>query len=277
MRARPLAVFITLAATLVIWLTVRMWFGDHYAVWQVSSLLGAWAPLGAAFVFLYVRAVGGREDSVLAAWLVRAIGMHCVLLWLVGAGDWLRGPPGDAPRFNPDAGAPLVLLGFAPVFGLSLALFGWIRAVARRLDGELIDPLTASLSATFDATPPYRGVTLLARAAPAPSPAVTPFFAGLLGAIALRFGASPALCLGLTPVALALFAVPGWRAVGPSVLSLTVLSAVALRHPETVGAADSLRLGMQWPWLTAGLVAVYLSSVEVRLRVSALSPRAALR
>jgi len=41
-------------------------------------------------VFLDVRAVGDREDSVFAAWLVRAIGMHFTLAWLGGASSRAR-------------------------------------------------------------------------------------------------------------------------------------------------------------------------------------------
>lgn len=246
-----------------------MWFGEERLVWQISSLLGAFAPLGAAFIFLYVRAVGGREDSVLAAWLVRAIGMHCVLLWMIGAGDFLRVSMG----FDPDSGAPLVLFGFAPVFGLSLAVLGWMRSVALRLDGDAIDPLTASLSASFDRVPPYRGVVMLSEAAPVARPAFTPLLAGSLGAVALLSGARPALCLGLTPLALSLFAVPGWRAVGPSVLSLAALSALALSHVGAFSADDALGAGMRWPWLTVALVVIYLASVEARLRLSPVAAR----
>ena len=90
MRARPLLVLTLIAASMVAWFTVRMWAGHLPEVWRVSCLLGAWAPLGAAAVFLYVRAVGDREDSVFAAWLVRAIGMHFTLAWLGGASSRAR-------------------------------------------------------------------------------------------------------------------------------------------------------------------------------------------
>jgi uncharacterized protein with NAD-binding domain and iron-sulfur cluster len=136
MRARPLLVLTLIAASMVAWFSVRMWAGDAPGVWRVSCILGAWAPLGAAAVFRYVRAVGDREDSVFAAWLVRAIGMHFTLAWLVGASDWLRGPPGSVHGWNSDLGAPLVFLSFAPVFAVCFGALAWIASVRARLPRE---------------------------------------------------------------------------------------------------------------------------------------------
>src|SRR5262245_59823242 len=109
MRPRPLTVFATLATLMVCWLMVRMWCGGFLPVWAVSCVLGAWAPILAAVVFWYVRAVGDREDSPAVAWLVRAIGMHFLLVWMLGVSDWLRGPPGHPSGWNSDIGAPVVL------------------------------------------------------------------------------------------------------------------------------------------------------------------------
>ena len=73
---------------------------------------------------------------------------------------------------------------------------------------------------------------------------------------------------------LSLFAVAGWRAVGPSVLSLAALSALALSHTGPFSADDVLRSGMRWPWLTVALVALYLAAVEARLRLTPVAARA---
>lgn len=263
-----------LAALLVLWLSTRMWMGESYLVWQGSCLLGAWAPLCAAVIFLYVRAVEGREDSVMAAWLVRALGMHCMLLWLVGVGDFLRGPPGTPPAFNADAGAPLMLLAFAPVFALSVGLVSWVRAVSLRLDGTPVDPLVADPHARERPAAPYRGMSFLRTAAPVARPALTPLCFGALGLLALDSTAHPGLCLALAPVALAAVSLPGWRAVGPSVLSLTALAGVSIAHHAS---ASTLHDAMRWPWLTAGLVGLYLLTVEARMRVSSRLSSRALR
>lgn len=179
---RPLTIFGSIATAMVAWLSTRMWCGDSLAVWRVSCVLGAWAPLGAAAVFHYIRVHGHREHTVLAAWLVRAIGMHCVLVWLVGISDWLRGPPQLVPVANADAVVPLVFVGFAPVFALSALLLHWALRVSARLSG---------VRPTTHATPvlaPYRGLRATTTATRAPTPAM-PWAALTAGLLAGAWGA----------------------------------------------------------------------------------------
>jgi len=132
-----------------------MWAGSEEAVWSVSCLLGGWAPLGAAVVLRYVQAEGHRESSPAAAWVVRALGMHCVLMWLVGMSDYLRGPPGTAPQWNADQGMPLVFLALVPLLALSFTMLRWARGLAVRL--AAIPPVpVAAMSPSVANALPYR-------------------------------------------------------------------------------------------------------------------------
>ncbi len=138
--SRPAYVFTSIAAVLVLWFIIRMGFGSNLLVWRVSCLLGAWAPLIGALIFAYVRAVGDNEHSVGVAWLVRAIGMHCVLLWMIGVGDFLAGFATRDGRWIADVAAPLVLLGFAPVFLGCTAAVRWVQSVAKRVPRTVEKP-----------------------------------------------------------------------------------------------------------------------------------------
>lgn len=158
---RPVFVFSTVAAVLVLWFIARMGFGSNRAVWQVSCLLGAWAPLLSAALFAYVRAVGDREHTVGVAWLVRAIGMHCVLLWMIGVGDWLAGFGTPERRWIADVAAPVVLLGFFPAFAASFAAVEWVRSVARRVPRTIEKPALPTERASEAA---FRGVRVVREA-----------------------------------------------------------------------------------------------------------------
>ena len=194
MGMRPLVIFGSIAAAMVCWLSTRMWFGDQLWVWRVSCFLAAWAPLGAAAVFLYVKDHGHREHSAGAAWCVRAIGMHWTLVWLVGMSDWLRGPPHSLPAWNSDAGMPVVFLAFVPVFALSLAALQWTRSVVARFasfrrggDLKLVDGVPS----------PYRDAsTELRRVVPAASPP------SVAWSLALAAGAGAAWCAQLPALSL---------------------------------------------------------------------------
>jgi hypothetical protein len=267
MRARPLVVFLLVAGLLVGWLSVRMWFGALPGVWRVSCLLGAWAPLAAAALFLYVREVGDREHSVGAAWLVRAIGMHCTLLWMLGTNDWLRGPPGHLARWDADLGAPLVLLWFVPAFALSLGTLEWARSLAQRLPGVVVRP--AMPGETGAGTAPFRGLPLVATASPAPLRApVAPLLVGS-GACALALGSSDApfwlLCAGA--LVLGALTLRNHRALAPSITVLVALAAVVLSRVGAHDATALVALGVAWPWLALAGVGCYLATVEALLRI----------
>lgn len=266
MRARPLFVFVLVAGSMVAWLSVRMWGGGDSGVWKVSCLLGAWAPLMAASLFLYVRRVGDRESSVLAAWLVRAIGMHCVLVWMLGVSDWLRGPPRQPSQWNTDVGAPLVMLSFVPVFVLSVALLQWLCSVARRLRGTLLRPTMPS-DGTHRAIP-FRGLPL---ATTMPSTKRLPVGSIGVGGMAclLAFDApEPSYWLvAAAAVVLAALTVQNDRALAPSVTGLIALVGVLLARQPATEDTEAVALGMSWPWLSALAVALYLAIVEGWLRL----------
>jgi hypothetical protein len=266
MWTRPLLVLTLLAASMVVWFSIRMWAGDALPVWQTSCVLGAWAPLAAAAVFLYVRAVGDREDSVFAAWLVRAIGMHFTLAWLVGASDWLRGPPGTQ-RWNSDLGAPLVLLAFVPVFALCWGALSWILSVHARLSREA--PPAEALSRI--AAAPYRGAGELRVRHTSPSSAAT-LTGALAGLTALCFAKmvpwSPMAILAICAIGLAFVTRSGAGAVIPCVASLTGVAAVLqARALSSMGSHITIDLMFAWPWVALGAVVVWLTAVEIRLRL----------
>ncbi len=256
-----------IAASMVAWFSVRMWAGDAPGVWRVSCILGAWAPLGAAAVFRYVRAVGDREDSVFAAWLVRAIGMHFTLAWLVGASDWLRGPPGSLHGWNSDLGAPLVFLSFAPVFAVCVGALAWIASVHTRLPRE---PESAE-SLVRAAAVPYRGAGEIraTRAAPAfPTATLVGAFAGI-GAVWFSMAApwsTPAV-IAACALGLGAAASTGAGAVAPCVISLVgVAAALQARELPAAFSARSIDVAFAWPWVALASVFCWLAVVELRLR-----------
>ncbi|MFO0628561.1 MAG: hypothetical protein U0325_23510 [Polyangiales bacterium] len=248
MRLRPLLVLTPLAASLVVWFTARMWFGHDPSVWRASALLGGWAPVLAAALVAYLWREGHREDSVGAAWLARALGVHCALLWMVGVSDWLRGPPNTPPAWDIDSGTPLVFLAFAPC--LALCIHVAFRVV--RLHGALRAP------------PPRRVL------APAAWHYRTVPDAALPGGVRVtattRRWLPAAVCASTVAAVVAgvLPSAPGVVAAGavmgavctrgtmiPAMLSLAALSARAVLAPGVDG------LAMRWPALLVASLWAY--------------------
>lgn len=269
---RPLVIFGSMAATMVLWLSTRMWLGDQLWVWKLSCVLGAWAPIGAAAVLLYVREAGHREDGVLAAWCVRALGMHWTLVWLVGMSDWLRGPPRTVPHWNSDAGMPLVFLAFIPVLALSVAALQWARSAAARVAAHAHG--AGSLRLVDGAPSPYRdAATELRRAVPPGAPpSFAPVLAGAVGLGATGAALSTSLSSGVvlvgTAAALSLASLRSARAVAPSVAALFAVGALlASRAPhfDTLLIANRALLG---PATALAGLALYLGVLEGRLRLA---------
>jgi len=271
MGMRPVVIFGTIAATMVCWLSTRMWLGDVLTVWKVSCLLGAWAPIGAAAVFLYVREVGDNEHGVFAAWCVRAIGMHWTLVWLVGMSDWLRGPPHTPPAWNSDVGMPVVFLAFIPVFALSVAALQWTRSVAARFGEHLRARQAGALHVVDGARSPYRGaITELRRVVPPLAPA--PFAPVLIGAVglgatwvALSTSLSSATVLFGTAVALGLASLRTARAVEPSACALVAVGGLLVTRAQHFDTLVIVARGMLWPVAVLAGLALYLVLLEGRL------------
>lgn len=261
---RPFIVLSLVATTLVAWFVVRMGFGAEPLVWRTSCLLGAWSPVLSVILLAYVRSVSDREHSVSVAWLVRAIGMHCVLLWMCGIGDWLGGPPGGDRRWIADAGAPLVLLGFVPVFATAFVAIEWLRSVSKRIPHAFVRPALPSERSSAVA---FRGIELVretVRIAPNPSSAYV-IGAASIGASWIAPEHSIAIC-GLTAAALALACMKNARALVPSVLSLIGASFVA-GSARVVHGADSLFHALAAaPWTALGAIVALLLPLEFALR-----------
>ena len=271
---RPLVIFGSIAAAMVLWLSTRMWLGDQLWVWAVSCVLGAWAPIGAAAVLLYVRETGHREDGVLAAWCVRAIGMHWTLVWLVGISDWLRGPPHTAPQWNSDVGMPLVFLAFIPVLALSVAALQWTRSVAARIAVHANARQAGALRVLDAAPSPYRDAgTALARALPPGAPPTfAPVLAGAVGLGATFVARSTALSAGAvlvgTAVALAVTSLRSARAVAPSAFALFAVGGLlAARAPHLDPLAIAHRATL-WPAIGLAGLGLYLACMEGHLRLA---------
>ncbi|MFO0624741.1 MAG: hypothetical protein U0325_03925 [Polyangiales bacterium] len=175
--------------------------------------------------------------------------MHCALLWMVGASDWLRGPPHAPPAWYIDSGTPLVFLAFALCFALCAPLVHRLAKLARAR-----------------ARPPLRRVGVAAawhyRAAPSrvgkgPARMVladTPWAS--TAACALAFGG--ALVAPFSPAVSALAAagilgaVSLRRTVAPAVAGLVLLS---VRGVMALGGSDAL--SMRWPALLVASLCTY--------------------
>ena len=265
MRLRSAVPLALLAVSLVAWLSTRMWFGTDPRVWMISCILGAWAPIGAAALARYVRAIAHREDSVLIAWLVRALGMHCVLVWMLGFSDFMRGPPGQIPHWNQDAGAPVALLSFVPVFALSYAAIGWLLAISRRLVRPAMRP--AMPGERNARVMPFRGLFLVSAGAPQTRVPVTTFIVGAAAITATITNVSlPAWLLPSLALPLAFATIRNHRALVPSVATVFAL-ALALLVRGGSHSLSAVALGVRWPWLALLGMAVYLATVEGLLRV----------
>lgn len=270
---RPLVVFSAIAATMVCWLSTRMWLGGELWVWKMSCVLGAWAPIGAAAVFLYARETGHREDGVLAAWCVRAIAMHLILVWLLGMSDWLRGPPHTVPQWNSDAGMPLVFLAFAPVFALSVAALQWTRSVAARFAAFTHARHAGSLRIVDGAPSPYRdAATELRRVVPPPPPSFAPVLAGAVGLGATWAALSTSLPSGTvlvgTAVALALASLRSARALAPSVFALFAVGGLLVTRAQHFDTLVIVNRAMLWPVTALTGLALYLCLMEGHLRLA---------
>ncbi len=262
-------VLMTLATAMVAWFVVRMCAGASLDVWRVSCFLGACAPLASAAAFLYIQRVGDREDSVLAAWLVRAIGMHFVLAWLLGVSDWLRGPPGVSPALNADMVAPLVLASFFPVFGVGFVTFRWLLNVTARLAAAR-PPATRTVDLEAHRVP-YRGALRLRVTESVAGFPTALLVASALGAASVWFAlAAPwsiTAVLCATAVALGAISTLGAPAVLPSVVSL-VCVAGALLTRQLATHTGSYPLACAWPWVALAGLGVYLGTVEAMMRLA---------
>lgn len=268
-------VLMTLATAMVAWFVVRMCAGASIDVWRVSCFLGACAPLASAAALLYIQRVGDREDSVLAAWLVRAIGMHFVLAWLLGVSDWLRGPPGVAPTLNADMVAPLVLASFFPVFGVGFVTFRWLVSVTARLAAAR-PPATRTVDLEAHRVP-YRGALRLRVTESVAGFPTALVAACALGAASVCFALvapwSVTAILCATAVTLGATSTLGAPAVLPSVASL-ICVAGALLTRQLSTHTGSYPLACAWPWVALAGLGVYLSTLEAALR---LRPRYRIR
>lgn len=264
---RPFVVLSFVAATLVAWFVVRMGVGSDPTIWRISCLLGAWAPVLSAVLFVYVRAISERESSVAVAWLVRAIGMHCVLLWMIGVGDWIGGPPGSDRRWIADAGAPLVLLGFIPIFAVTFGAVEWLRSVSIRIPHVFERPAMPHERASIAA---FRGIAMVresVRIAPSPSAAYAIGAASIAAAWSLP--EHSIAVSGVSALALALACVKNARALVPAVLALAA-SAGAAASARVVHGAETLWSALaSTPWVALAAIVALLAPLELSLRARA--------
>jgi hypothetical protein len=265
-HVRPLKVFAAAVACMFSALAVRVWFAASADVWFVSCVVGAWLPLAAAAMFMYVRVVGDREDGIAAAWLVRALGVQSVLAWGVGMSDLFRGPPDHRSSWDADLGGPFVLLAFAVPFVCALAVLTWFRSVGERLSVPVYRP--AAPGSREVGVAPFRGV---AQVVVAPSEArvpLAPLVVAAFGSVlVLEAPVAPYWALYLSALPLAALTVRSHRAMWPSVATFAWLSALILVRGGVAGAGPSTAAA--WPWLATSAVAFYLAAVEGLLRTRA--------
>jgi hypothetical protein len=256
---RPLHVLTGVAACLVTWFSVRMWCGSMYDVWRGSVLLGAWSPLLAASLYLYVREIGEREHTVFAAWIARAIGMHCVLAWLIGVFDVVHGPPGTRGSLIADVIAPFALVAFVPVFGLCATVLRWAQSVSTRLP----EPTRAKQRETVSVTVPYRGVlpgTLVDEQLPVQTWLTT--FTGVAFLVTGVVSTTVATTTVLSSLGLGLMSALGRRVVLPSAAILAcVAGSVSMNATQSLYGAACVA-----PWVLLAGLATYLTTAELRLR-----------
>jgi hypothetical protein len=245
-----------------------MWFGHLTLVWKISGVLGAWAPVLAASLLLYLRAVGDREHQIFVAWLTRAIGMHVVLLWMLGVNDWLAGAPGTVRRWDPDAGAPLVLISFFPVFFLTFACLDGLRRAHTKLSHVFSKP---ALPKERDRSAPNRGVTFETHQW---RPAIAwgvPTVLALGGAIASVMHPSNRLWIVASVALVASLQILARPAqLMASVLALAASVAIATTATLYDHAMNPMIALALAPWLLVGAVAILalVTGLSVRLRTS---------
>lgn len=262
---RPVFVLTSIAAGLVLWFIVRMGMGSHLLVWKASCLLGAWAPLLSALLYAYVRTVQDREHSVGAAWLVRAIAMHCVLLWMIGVGDWLAGFGPQRNRWLADVAAPLVLLGFAPVFLGCHAAIEWVRSVAKRVPRSIEKPALPTERGEHAA---FRGVRVVRETVHNPARAT---WAYVLGVAAVAGNVVvPEHAVGVT-LAGALFgailAMKNSRAFAPSIALLAAAPIAGVLTRAAHGDVAMWSAMAVAPWIAMVAVGALLLPLDLSLRL----------
>jgi hypothetical protein len=244
-----------------------MWFGGERSVWTTSCLLGAWAPLGAAAFFLYVRAIADREDSVLVAWLVRALGMHCVLVWMLGFSDWMSGPPGQSPRWNADIGAPIALALFVPTFAVSYLALDRLKSLGHRIVQPIMRP--AMPNERGGEHVPFRGLFLVSGGAPITRAPLAPFVVGAISfATVLSTPTMPYWLLPAAGITLAISTVRNHRALAPSVVTIGALALMLVARNEIRDAETLVAHGVQWPWLALVGLGFYLVALEGMVRAT---------
>jgi hypothetical protein len=244
-----------------------MWFGGERSVWMTSCLLGAWAPLGAAAFFLYIRAIADREDTVLVAWLVRALGMHCVLVWMLGFSDWMSGPPGQQPRWNADIGAPIALLLFVPTFAVSYFALHRLKSLAQRIVQPILRP--AMPNERDGEVIPFRGLSLVNGGPPIARTPLAPFVVGGVAfATVITTPAMPYWILPAAAIALAIGTIRNHRALAPSVVVLGALALMLVARNDIGDAETLVREGVQWPWLALVGLGFYLVALEGLVRAT---------
>jgi hypothetical protein len=202
---------------------------------------------------------------------VRAIGMHWILVWLVGMSDWLRGPPHAVAQWNSDAGMPIVFLAFAPVLALSVAALQWTRSVAARIAAHARQP--GGLRVVDGPPAPYRDAATELRAAPPPAPpSFAPVLAGAVGLGATWAALSTALPAGPvlvgTAAALGFASLRSARAVAPSVLALCAVGGLLVTRAQHLDTLVIVNRAMLWPVATLAGLALYLSLMEGHLRLA---------
>jgi hypothetical protein len=261
---RPVYVFTSIATVLVLWFGVRMGFGSDPLVWRVSCLLGAWAPLLGAVILAYVRAVGDREHTVGVAWLVRAIGMHCVLLWMIGVGDYLAGL-GAGRRWVADVAAPLVLLGFAPVFLGCFAAVEWVRSVAKRVPRSVERP---ALPIERSSEAAFRGVRVVRETVTTTERATWSYVLGFAGITGNLLAPQHAVAITVAcAVASAVMATRNARGFVPSLLLLSTATVVALCMRVSDGQVSLWPALSIAPWIAMAAIAALVLPLDLTLRL----------
>jgi hypothetical protein len=259
---RPLHVLTGVAASLVTWFSIRMWCGGMYDVWRGSVLLGAWSPLLAASLYLYVRDVGEREHTVFAAWLARAIGMHCVLAWLIGMFDIVHGPPGTRGSMIADVIAPFALVAFVPVFGLFATVLRWAQSLRTRLP----EPTRTTRREVTSVTVAYRGVLPVALVDERlPAHTWLTMMAGAVFLVTAMVSTTATATTALSSLGLGFMSAFGKRMMLPSAAILAcVAGCVSVQVTHSLFTAACVT-----PWVLLAGTATFLATAELRLRWSA--------
>jgi hypothetical protein len=246
-------------------ISLRFWFAHSTAVWRASCVVGSWVPLGAAAMFLYVRARGDREDSLAAAWMVRALGVQSILAWAVGMSDFFRGPPGRPPAWDADLGGPFVLMGFALPFALAVFTLARLLRLHRELRATSRTPVRPGEAELRVA--PFRGTATRAGVAPltrAPYGVIVVAAIGTL--LAAQTAVTPYVALLLAALPLAALAARNHRALLTGVGALAWISGAICVRRVLRDEGGALGQVLAFPWLLTASSAVYLVVLEALRR-----------